>query len=47
MTNILFWQLARFYFVYYFFVGLFTPYWGLYLQSLEFNALQIGFLLSL
>jgi|TARA_B110000977_G_scaffold60564_1_gene82277 PPP family 3-phenylpropionic acid transporter len=47
VTNILFWQLARFYFVYYFFVGLFTPYWGLYLQSLEFNALQIGFLLSL
>jgi len=47
VTPILFWQLARFYFVYYFFVGLFTPYWGLYLQSLQFDALQIGILLSL
>ena len=47
MTKSLFWRLARFYFAYYFFVGLFTPYWGLYLQSLHFNAIQIGFLLSI
>ena len=47
MTKSLFWSLARFYFIYYFFVGLFTPYWGLYLQSLHFNAFQIGMLLSL
>ena len=47
MTKLLFWQLARFYFIFYFFVGLFTPYWGLYLQSLHFSAIQIGILLSL
>ena len=47
MNKLLFWQLARFYFIFYFFVGLFTPYWGLYLQSLHFDAFQIGILLSL
>ena len=47
MTATLHWQLSRFYFFYYFFVGLFTPYWGLYLQDLKFNPLQIGILLSL
>lgn len=47
MTNALFWCLARFYFIYYFFVGLFTPYWGLYLQSLQFTTIQIGVLLSI
>ena len=47
MTKLLFWQLARFYFIFYFFVGLFTPYWGLYLQSLHFSTIQIGILLSL
>ena len=28
-------------------MGLFVPYWGIYLKSLSFNALQIGALLSL
>jgi PPP family 3-phenylpropionic acid transporter len=43
----LYWRLSRFYFFYYFFVGLFVPYWGLYLQSKSFSAFQIGILLSL
>ena len=47
MTSTLHWRLSRFYFFYYFFVGLFTPYWGLYLQDLKFNAVEIGALLSL
>jgi len=42
-----YWRLSRFYFFYYFFVGLFVPYWGLYLQSKSFSAFQIGILLSL
>jgi len=40
-------RLARFYFVYYFFVGAFVPYWGLYLQSEQFSAADIGILMSL
>ena len=43
----MYWRLSRFYFFYYFFVGLFVPYWGLYLQSKSFSAFQIGILLSL
>ena len=43
----MYWRLSRFYFFYYFFVGLFVPYWGLYLQSKSFTAFQIGILLSL
>ncbi len=40
-------NLSRFYFVYYFFVGAFVPYWGLYLQSEKFSAADIGILMSL
>jgi MFS transporter, PPP family, 3-phenylpropionic acid transporter len=40
-------NLSRFYFVYYFFVGSFVPYWGLYLQSEQFSAADIGILMSL
>lgn len=40
-------RLSRFYFIYYFFVGAFVPYWGLYLQSEKFNAADIGILMSL
>ena len=47
MIHPLYWRLSRFYFFYYFFVGLFVPYWGLYLQSKSFTAFQIGILLSL
>lgn len=42
-----YWRLSGFYFFYFAFIGAFTPYWSLYLQSLEFNALQIGVLMSL
>ena len=40
-------RLSRFYFVYYFFVGAFVPYWGLYLKSEQFTAADIGILMSL
>lgn len=41
------WRLSRFYFSYYFFVGAFVPYWGLYLQAEQFSAADIGILMSL
>jgi PPP family 3-phenylpropionic acid transporter len=40
-------RLSNFYFVYYFFVGAFVPYWGLYLKSEQFSAADIGILMSL
>ena len=40
-------HLSRFYFIYYFFVGAFVPYWGLYLASEKFSAADIGILMSL
>ncbi|MBP6365803.1 MAG: MFS transporter [Nitrosomonas sp.] len=42
-----YWRLSGFYFFYFSLVGAFSPYWSLYLQSLEFSALQIGVLMSL
>ncbi|MEW5769611.1 MAG: MFS transporter [Pseudomonadota bacterium] len=42
-----YWRLSGFYFFYFAFVGAMAPYWGLYLHSLEFNAWQIGVLMSL
>lgn len=47
MHSKLHFNLSRFYFVYYFFVGAFVPYWGLYLQSEHFSAADIGILMSL
>ena len=47
MSHALHTNLSRFYFVYYFFVGAFVPYWGLYLQSEQFSAADIGILMSL
>ena len=47
MSQALHANLSRFYFVYYFFVGAFVPYWGLYLQSEQFSAADIGILMSL
>jgi PPP family 3-phenylpropionic acid transporter len=41
-----YWRIAGFYFFYFAFVGMFSPYWSLYLQSIKFNALQIGVLMS-
>ena len=47
MFSLPYWRLSGFYFFYFAFVGAFTPFWGLYLQSLEFSAFQIGILMSL
>lgn len=47
MFSLPYWRLSGFYFFYFAFVGAFTPFWSLYLQSLEFNAFQIGVLMSL
>ena len=47
MHKLPYWRLSSFYFFYFSFVGVFAPYWSLYLQSLEFSAFQIGVLMSL
>ena len=47
MSTLPYWRLSGFYFFYFAFVGAMTPFWGLYLQSLAFTALQIGVLMSL
>ena len=47
MTHLPYWRLSGFYFAYFAFVGVFAPYWSLYLKSLQFTALQIGILMSL
>jgi len=47
MHGLPYWRLSSFYFFYFAFVGAFTPFWGLYLKSLEFSAFQIGMLMSL
>ena len=40
------WRIAGFYFFYYAFIGMFSPYWSLYLRSLGFDAVEIGMLMS-
>ena len=47
MSTLPYWRLSGFYFFYFAFVGAMTPFWGLYLKSLAFTALQIGVLMSL
>src|SRR5512135_530405 len=47
MHNLPYWRLSGFYFFYFAFVGAMAPYWGLYLKSIDFNAFQIGVLMSL
>jgi len=42
-----YWRLSGFYFFYFAFVGAMAPFWGLYLKSLDFNAFEIGVLMSL
>ncbi len=39
--------IAGFYFFYFAFVGMFAPYWSLYLKSLNFDAVDIAILMSL
>lgn len=41
-----YWRIAGFYFFYYAFIGLFAPYWSLYLQSINFSAVEIAILMS-
>ena len=47
MHSLPYWRLSGFYFFYFAFVGAMAPFWGLYLKSLDFNAFQIGVLMSL
>lgn len=47
MNSVPYWRLSGFYFFYFAFVGAMSPFWGLYLKSLAFNAFQIGVLMSL
>ena len=47
MKDVPYWRLSGFYFFYFAFVGAMAPFWGLYLKSLNFNAFQIGVLMSL
>ncbi|MGB4813159.1 MAG: MFS transporter [Methylophilaceae bacterium] len=47
MSYKLHFNLSSFYFIYYFFVGSFVPYWGLYLKSEKFSPTDIGILMSL
>ena len=45
-TKNYYWRIAGFYFFYYAFIGMFAPYWSLYLKSIHFNAVEIGMLMS-
>lgn len=46
MQTLPFWRLAGYYFFYYGHIGVFVPFFGLYLQSLSFSAWDIGVLMS-
>jgi PPP family 3-phenylpropionic acid transporter len=41
-----YWRIAGFYFFYYAFVGMFAPYWSLYLKSIGFDAIEIAILVA-
>ena len=42
-----YWRIAGFYFFYYAFVGMFAPYWSLYLKSIHMSAIEIATLMSI
>jgi PPP family 3-phenylpropionic acid transporter len=46
MRQFPYWRLSAYYFAYFAFLGVFTPYFTLYLQSLAFSAWDIGLLMS-
>lgn len=46
MHTLPYWRLSGYYFFYFAFIGAFSPYFGLYLQSLNFSAWDIGLLMS-
>ncbi len=41
-----YWRIAGFYFFYFAYVGAYSPYWSLYLESIRFDAADIAFLVS-
>ncbi len=46
MHRLPYWRLSSYYFFHFAFIGAFSPYFGLYLQSLSFSAWDIGLLMS-
>src|SRR4030067_1848523 len=42
-----YWRIAGFYFFYYAFVGMFAPYWSLYLKSIQFSAIESAILVAI
>ncbi len=46
-NSVPYWRLSGFYFFYFASLGALVPYWGLYLQSLEFDARAIGELMAI
>ena len=46
MLLVPYWRLSGYYFFYFAFVGVFSPYFGLYLQSLSFSAWDISVLMT-
>ena len=42
--NLPYWRLSGFYFLFFITVGIFLPYWSLYLKAIGFDARQIGIL---
>lgn len=47
MQSLPYWRLSGYYFFYFAFIGAFSPYFALYLQSLSFSATDIAILMSL
>ena len=46
MHHFPYWRLSAYYFAYFAFLGVFSPYFGLYLQSRAFSAWEIGLFMS-
>lgn len=46
MHHFPYWRLSAYYFFYFAFIGVFSPYFGLYFQSLSFSAWDISLLMS-
>src|SRR5512145_222451 len=46
MHRVPYWRLSAYYFAYFSFLGVFFPYFGLYLQERSFSAWEIGLLMS-
>ena len=42
LNGVPYWRLSGFYFLFFVTVGIYMPYWSLYLKSIHFNAEQIG-----